>query len=353
VILTAFRRSLALAAIACWSVFPSCASSRGSRLSSQPGDAPVLTAEYVLAPPGAAADVELKELARSNDPAPTLRRAWLLLEQKQTQAALDLCAEVLYAREGPSPAAEALARYLRAVAFEREGLHERAAYDRERARELAFDPQLRARLDADSPSPHTHPSAAVMPLAGLALQRRASWNPMPLIAGRLDPMERIFRLTVHHSGEYFRDTSPSACAAHIQKIQHEHIADRNWGDIGYHFVIDPAGRVWEGRDLRWQGAHARGDNNRGNIGICVLGNFVRGKDGQRPTEPQLAALRQLISELTNRYAIKPAQIYSHRDFVQTECPGPYLAEVVAEIAHSLRTAEAPSGATLPVADHRR
>jgi hypothetical protein len=173
---------------------------------------------------------------------------------------------------------------------------------------------------------------------------------MPLIASRLDPMERIFRLTVHHSGEYFRDTSPSGCATHIQKIQREHIADRNWGDIGYHFVIDPAGRVWEGRDLRWQGAHARGDNNRGNIGICVLGNFVRGKEGQRPTEPQLAALRQLVAELASHYAIKPAQIYSHRDFVQTECPGPYLAEVVAEIAHGMRTAAAPSDPPLPVAN---
>src|SRR5262249_57304614 len=104
-----------------------------------------------------------------------------------------------------------------------------------------------------------------------------------------------------------------------------------------------AGRVGEAGDRRRQGAAGRGDKNRGTIALGVLGNFVRGRDGQRPTEPQLAALRQLIAELSSRYSIKPAQIYSHRDFVQTECPGPYLAEVVAEIAHGLRTAEAPAG----------
>jgi hypothetical protein len=351
VILTAFRRSLALAAIACVSVFPSCASSRGSKPSPQPGGAPVLTAEYVLAPPGGYAEVEAAELARSHDPAATLRRAWLALEQKQPQTALDLCAEVLYVREGPSPAAEALARYLRAVAFEREGLHERAAYDRERARELAFDPQLRARLDADAPPAHPHAGPVAGLSSALTIQRRASWNPMPPIVARLDPMERIYRLTVHHSAMYFRDTTPASCATQIAQIQHAHMnTDRRYGDIGYHFVIDPAGRIWEGRDLKWQGAHARGDNNRGNVGICVLGNFVRGKEGQHPTETQLAALRQLVGELANRYGIKPAQIYSHSDFVQTECPGPYLAEAVAEIAHSLRTAVASPGPPQPMAN---
>lgn len=336
-------RSLATAAALFVVLLSGCTVPRGPVKSAPPPSVlPVLTVDYVLGPPRGDSDTELAELSRCTEQAASLRRAWILLQNKQPQSTLDVCAEVLFGREQPSPSAEAFARYLRALAFERMGMSERGNYDRARARELALDSRLRARIEADLPASTPRvlnidsAKQAAHPIA--TAQKRASWSPATPIASKLDPMEKIYRLTVHHSAIYLRDTSITTCAAQIKHIQRDHMnPDRGYADIGYHFLIDPAGRIWEGRDLRWQGAHARGENNRGNIGICLLGNFMRGREGQRPTTAQLASLRQLIGDLSGHYAIANDQIHCHKDFVKTDCPGPLLASQVQEIAQSLRT----------------
>src|SRR5204862_6418819 len=118
--------SLALAAIAWVLPTSSCTAPRAPVRAAPPAAvAPMLSLDYVLAPVHGDAEVELAEAGKLRDQAASLRRAWLLLELKRPQAALDLCAEVLFAGDGPSPAAEALARYLRALAFDRLGQPER------------------------------------------------------------------------------------------------------------------------------------------------------------------------------------------------------------------------------------
>ena len=148
---------------------------------------------------------------------------------------------------------------------------------------------------------------------------------------------------------YFRDTNTAACKAQIQQIQREHMGNRGYGDIGYHYLIDPAGRVWEGRELKWQGAHASGTNNLHNIGICVLGNFLKGKGGQGPTPAQVQTLRSLVQQLMTRYSFGADDIHCHSDFKPTECPGPLMESVVAQMVSelhrsgSLRVAAAAAG----------
>jgi hypothetical protein len=151
-------------------------------------------------------------------------------------------------------------------------------------------------------------------------------------------MGRIYRLTIHHSAMLLRSTAESEAAQQIRMIQSAHIKGEHYGDIGYHYLIDPAGRIWQGRELRYQGAHARGDNNRGNIGICVLGNFMRNRDGQRPTEAVIESLETLVGHLSSKYGIGQEQIFSHGDLVNTQCPGPLLREKMTRIA---RAAAAP------------
>ena len=112
--------------------------------------------------------------------------------------------------------------------------------------------------------------------------------------------------------------------------------NRGYGDIGYHFLIDPSGRVWEGRELRWQGAHASGDNNIGNIGICLLGNFVRERNGQGPTSDQIRSMEQLVVSLMQRYRMRPSALYCHSDFKSTACPGPRMAPIVKQFAQQLK-----------------
>jgi hypothetical protein len=316
------------------------------------GQRAVLSVDYVLAPVGDDTQYDLEALANSSEPAARLRRAWIQLQRKRPQEAVDASATVLYGTQPPSAQAEAFARYIRAEAFDAMGEASRGDYDRERVLELALDPNLRARVSQRAPVVAAS-SVKTTHAVDIAVQPRSSWSPAPPVGAKLDPMGRIFRITVHHSAMLFRDTSPATAAGQLRVIQKNHMQnpDRRYGDIGYHFLIDPAGRVWEGRDLKWQGAHARSDNNKGNIGICVLGNFIRGRDGQRPTATELHALEDLIQKLAVRYGIGPDQVFCHSDFVKTECPGPYLEPEVARIAHSLArppVALAPAASPQPV-----
>ena len=53
-----------------------------------------------------------------------------------------------------------------------------------------------------------------------------------------------------------------------------------WSDIGYNFVIDRWGRVWEGRGLFRVGAHTLG-HNTGTVGVSFMGNYENIKLNKR------------------------------------------------------------------------
>src|SRR5206468_2171048 len=76
--------------------------------------------------------------------------------------------------------------------------------------------------------------------------------------------------------------------------------ERGWADIGYHFVIDGAGRVFEGRHADVLGAHA-GGANMDNIGIAMMGDYNR----DQLSADQKTALRRLITFLALRYRVDP------------------------------------------------
>lgn len=305
----------------------------------RPGYVPPATvaSAVTLAPPAMDPEREVELLQAFSTTPALLRRAWLNLVLHRPQHALAAAAEVLYGAVKPSANEEAFARWLRAEAYAQQGMPERGDFDRERAAELAIDPELRQRLGGFRRRPNE--ARDELPIASdrLVVQPRSAWNARAVDRSNVEPMTSIRRLTVHHSALYFRDTRPGTCAAQIQLIQNDHMRNRGYGDIGYHFLIDPAGRIWQGRDLRWQGAHASGSNNIGNIGVCVLGNFVRGRNGQGPTAAQVQALRQLTRAAMQRYGFGPDGIYCHSDLKATDCPGPLMEAVVAEMVRELRS----------------
>ncbi len=171
---------------------------------------------------------------------------------------------------------------------------------------------------------------AEQPEAPLAIIPRSRWGPMAPRRSRLVPMGKPFRITVHHSADV-NGSSPVAwgtAARHIQAIQRDHMLHRGWGDIGYHFIIDRAGRIWQGRSLRYQGAHAGNfEANRGNIGIVVEGNF----EYHPPNEAQIRALRSLIHYLRRKYGIPKWRVYGHNHFRPTGCPGRYLLRLLPSV----------------------
>ncbi len=153
----------------------------------------------------------------------------------------------------------------------------------------------------------------------MSLERRAEWSEMDPVPWRLRAASTYHRITVHHAGAFHEpDASRDRVAYILDGIMLEH-RNRNYGDMGYHFVVDFAGRVWECRSLAYEGAHTSGQNE-GNIGIMLLGNF----EEQEPPADQLDALGLAVERLRDRYRIKQHRIYGHRDLAQSLCPGKKL-----------------------------
>lgn len=151
---------------------------------------------------------------------------------------------------------------------------------------------------------------------------RSAWargNPEQAL---MNPMLPVRYVTVHHDGldRLETGTARQAMADRIELYRVGHRA-KGWGDIGYHFVIDRSGVVWEGRELKWQGAHVK-DRNEGNVGILVMGNF----EIQQPTSAQLVSLRSHLHAVCAYFSVPWTRVFSHREWpgAQTLCPGQNL-----------------------------
>lgn len=298
---------------------------------------PSLSVAALLAPVTGDGRDELAYLATLVDsPAVQLRRAFIELETDNTEGAGQILTRILHGSTQPSVAVEAYAFYLRALLHEKRGEFAAAERDRQRAAGMAIDDDLRDRIRNPGPRPPrgTREGGEGGPgvLAQVTVLPRSAWRATAGNAREMVPMEPLRRITIHHSAVLCRDNSLPASAAAIQLIQKQHMQENQWGDIGYHFLVDRAGRLWTGRPLQWQGAHAGNTVlNRGNVGICLLGNFVRNREGQEPTAAQVRTLRILVAALARTHRIGPDEIHTHRELKPTECPGENLQVVVDQI----------------------
>ncbi len=158
------------------------------------------------------------------------------------------------------------------------------------------------------------PAAPVgLPTGVIPRSRWAKYGPDPSLA---DAMRGIDKITIHHDGmppQTLR--GPDACAAQIETIRRGHRGN-GWADIGYHYIVDPDGRVWEGRPIALQGAHVK-DQNPHNLGVLVLGNF----EEQQPTPQALAALDRFVAAQMRQYRVSLNEVYTHQELAPTACPG--------------------------------
>ncbi|WP_051858010.1 N-acetylmuramoyl-L-alanine amidase [Streptomyces cellulosae] len=206
--------------------------------------------------------------------------------------------------------------------------------------------------------------AAAAASAAYTLLSRGDWGADETLRYAADGTELwppayypVQTLTVHHTDDGSTDPDPAAV---VRAIYRNDTVGKGYGDIGYNFLIDRNGRVYEGR---WSGtdgtaahdaagglvtgAHVKGYNT-GNIGIALLGTLT--------TTPATAAARtaliQLLAELAGRHAIAPfgkvlyhnpvsgvsraaPAIGGHLDWADTDCPGTVhagLPAIRAEVA---------------------
>jgi len=152
------------------------------------------------------------------------------------------------------------------------------------------------------------------PIREIIIYPRSAWSAADPKPFKQHVPERI---TIHHEGTKFEknDDAPK----HIKNVQTWGMGkDRNWIDIPYHFLIDPNGNIYEGRNIFTVGETATEYDPKGHLLITCMGNF----EEQEVSEEQLHALIGLITYCCDKYQISPGTIASHKDYSnQTVCPG--------------------------------
>ena len=133
--------------------------------------------------------------------------------------------------------------------------------------------------------------------------------------------KNIAKFVVHHTAENLQTERGRTPKEIMRAIYRYHTIGRGWGDIGYNFVIDRFGNVYEGRAGYEKnkripvGAHAA-LRNVGTVGIALMGNFQT----EQPTKAQLNVLALLIADLSRQFNVDPL---GHSTF-----HGKYLPNVV-------------------------
>ena len=77
---------------------------------------------------------------------------------------------------------------------------------------------------------------------------------------------------------------------------------------GYHFLVQPSGRVDSGRPISSVGAHVRG-YNKDSIGVCIIGNGLT-------TEQQFIKSIALCRTLMVEYDLSPADFHGHYEYTK-------------------------------------
>lgn len=123
--------------------------------------------------------------------------------------------------------------------------------------------------------------------------------------------DRITHLTIHHSA------APGNVA--VETIARYHVNTNNWPGIGYHFVVEPDGTIYQVNRLETISYHA-GVANDYTVGICIEGDF---RKGAIPTPAQLQSAAHLSAWLAQKLRIPLDNIKGHKEYPQnpTECPG--------------------------------
>ncbi len=135
----------------------------------------------------------------------------------------------------------------------------------------------------------------------------------------------IDQITVHHTARVLGDNRQAP--AHIRSHQRFHQIERGWPDIAYHFLIDAAGNVYEGRPVTAVGDTGTNYDPTGHFLIACEGDF----DSQEIPAAQLGALEKVVGWALGEFGLGGSPtINGHRDVAATSCPGDFLYPLIAD-----------------------
>jgi hypothetical protein len=215
---------------------------------------------------------------------------------------------------------------------------------------LVWSPEIRVPLRV--------PAATVAP----PIVPRLSWGADESIRRGPPSYAPDVRLAIVHHTAGRNDYSRAEAAAIVKGIQLFHVQGNGWNDIGYNFLVDRFGTVYEGRfggvDRNVVGAHALGFNT-GSVGIALLGTY----GNTAPSAAAQEAIARLIAWRLDLAHVDPTSfltyisggseryrsgipvllsaVSGHRDTGFTECPGNELYARLGAIAAVARDSGGP------------
>ncbi|MFB7052155.1 peptidoglycan recognition protein family protein [Streptomyces vinaceus] len=186
-------------------------------------------------------------------------------------------------------------------------------------------------------------AAAPAAAAGPEIVSCAGWGARAASESVVVLSNRPERIIVHHTATLnVTDYSQQRAYALARAIQTYHMDAQGWIDTGQHFTVSRGAYVMEGRhsslaELRTgkrqvRAAHCVGQNTV-SIGIENEGTYMT----EEPPAAQFAKLADLCAYICDQYGLSASEIYGHRDFNSTSCPGDRLYALLPSLRKAVAT----------------
>ncbi|WP_298804247.1 peptidoglycan recognition protein [uncultured Pseudokineococcus sp.] len=206
-----------------------------------------------------------------------------------------------------------------------------------------------------------------------AIVTRAQWGADESLARATGRNSTVRAMVVHHTASSNNYSTASQSMSQLRGIYAYHTKSLGWADIGYNFVVDKFGTVYEGRrgsiTQTVQGAHASGFNTD-TMGVSAMGNYeeaapssalvrsiaavVAWKLGEYGVSPTATTTLTSAGGSTSRYGrgrvVTMPTVLRHMDVGLTACPGVGLSGQMGTIrarAAQLQASAAPTPTPTP------
>jgi uncharacterized protein with LGFP repeats len=197
------------------------------------------------------------------------------------------------------------------------------------------------------------PSAGESAVPRPPIVSRAAWGADESLVVTPNEYGQSAKVVFVHHTDTGNDYSCTDSAALVRSIFLYHVKTNGWNDIGYNFLVDKCGTLFEGRsggvDRPVIGAHSYGFNTD-STGVAVLGTFTSvappqaaldtvarvaawklGLTGADPTGTTTLVEGAPDGNFTYHSNVTFHTISGHRDANSTECPGQFLYDELGSI----------------------
>jgi hypothetical protein len=190
-----------------------------------------------------------------------------------------------------------------------------------------------------------------------AVISRTGWGNPDGQGSRVPPAYRaVTHMIVHHTAESNSlNPGESSWSDRVRAIWSFHTFSRGWGDIGYNYLIDPNGIIYEGRSGGDNAVGFHDTGNYGSMGVSLIGSYA----SVNPPAPMQNSLVEILAWKASQRDIDPlgssyyygcdisaycnapgAVLYNisgHRDVSHTTCPGQAAYDLLPTIRQRVRS----------------